>query len=281
MKEHTVAKIIKSAYMKKFIFLLSLTCFLFLYPLLADENVEEIQISTKEAFFIHYKGNKTQPSPSELELYISTFYPDEYTKYKQNEFEWKKLQEKILGEINQEINNLKQEAIFIIEINAVVGNYDFKKEGFPIYLSRDFASYGWETSSYGNTIYVDIGGSAGTFGGLRVALYLKDFDKYKFAKVSPDEAKAFLDNRNNLYSEYGLKFELYRSVTLVAYFKLGNFTSSEYKGYLKAIPGYYTHAIPGIIDHIEIWDLASVTPSLQYARNVRKYQQIGQLIMDK
>ena len=269
--------------MKMFNYLLKLSIFLFLLPLTVEANEEEyVQISSpQQAFFIYFKGNNTQPNPSELELYISTFYPNEYRSSRQNEFEWRRLQTRILEEINREINNLNANAIFIVEINAVVGNYDFENEGFPISLSRDQASFGWETRSFGNSIYVDIGGRAGTFGGLRVALFLNNLNRYNFAKISQDEAGEFLDNRNNLYNEYGHKIPLYRSVTLVTYFRLGNFNSEEYRRYLRGIPGEFSLAIPGIIDNIEVWDLASLTSILGNARNTREYRQIGYLIMDR
>jgi hypothetical protein len=193
----------------------------------------ERQVTYIDFLFSYFKGTRSELSDDLITSYIRDYYGDVYRQYSNNEFEWHDKIEQYREEFAEKAAAQNLDTAYVIAAGVEFGNYDFDKNGFPVNIS------------------------AGTFFPLtsnerislnRVGLFLLDFHKYNFFSMERNEANTFIRSRTESSGTVS------RDVRLVIYFKLADFSSSDYLNISTSMDRSRYYPVVGIINRIEVYD---------------------------
>ncbi|MDL2229525.1 DUF4852 domain-containing protein [Treponema sp. OttesenSCG-928-L16] len=188
---------------------------------------EVIGLSYEHMFYMYFNGTKKTPTDEEVNAFIENVHPAEYSSFRRNEFEWRKLKQAGIEELNNGIANFNPETFFVVISDASFGEYDFEKEGFNFTISNNFIF---------NTRF------DGSF--VRFNLLLTNNHDFNLMKMDPDTANEMIKSRTGIS-------KVDRGVRLYIYFKFADFSQEVFTSLVGRQSGYFLH---GTIERIEVLD---------------------------
>lgn len=171
--------------------------------------------SNDVAFLAYLKINKIPLTTNECEKFLKRYYADEIQKNATDEFEYKAYINKRYKSVKAQLDTFNINSIYIHGLMIRLGEYDFEKEGFPIFLGDDF--------SQGNINPKD------SYTSYDYIAKAENIDDYKFLPMSSDSAK-------NLLSQLRLNGNRSRSLLALFYIKF----TGETKKYVQDISNSFT-----------------------------------------
>jgi len=194
----------------------------------------DIFIGYYNCFLGYLKRSNTDLTDTLIEEYISDYDWRFYQRNRNNEFEWPDILEQHRDRLRQAVLEHDADSEYGIAYSVEFGTYDFAKRGFPIDIRR------------GTTMSIN---SRGADSKLKpMAIFLEDFEKYSFFPIGRDEANELIKSRTD--NETG---EINRRLTILIYFKMGNFSGQAYSGLVTRLgSGYFP--VTGTIINIEAYN---------------------------
>jgi hypothetical protein len=214
---------------------------LFLYAVLlfvtagfVHSGDEPEMFTFEHSFYAYFNKTKTTPKDNNIEAFIARMYENEYREHwRSNEFEKRRLIQKAEPQIKDGIAKFNSGTLFMVGGRYQLGDYDFKKEGFPM-------------DSYPPYISANFGRASTGLGRDALVLVLSNVSNFNFLKMDPEKAEAFLSSHTD---SSGMPD---RDIILIFVFKVGENNDKRFTDYTNQSLDRHQF-INGVIQRVEVW----------------------------
>jgi len=195
----------------------------------ANTADEPVLFSFEQMFYAYFNKTKKTPSADETELYIAAVFPEEYEQYwrRNDEFGKRRVSQQADQKMKAGIAAFDPRVLYGVASKVDLGEYDFKKEGFPL-------------DGYNDSVEV---------GPYRfdVLLVFSNNDNFNFFKINPDAADAFLKSRLNWTGSAN------RDIVMIIHFKVGELNKT-FNDLVKRRQYFARPFLHGVIEKVEVYD---------------------------
>ena len=194
---------------------------------------ETIGLQYDHLFYAYFRGMGITPNDEAINSYIQNINSNEYQRFRNNEFEWRRLRQEGERNLIAGIQNMDFNTIFTTVSMARFGNYDFDKEGFSFNIR--------------NTLQVQVLNGNNWLWFTIIVTNIRD---YNLLRMNSSEASRFIEQRT-------IHGEVNRNVLLNIHFRFSDFSNNEFASiandnlYANGGRNRYLH---GRIVHIDVYN---------------------------
>lgn len=211
------------------------------------ETVENdmVPLSSLDGFYIYMNLSDTKVTDDWYLDYAKTVEKDIYEKYQNDEFEWQDKFADIKKKFDAGIESANVDGTFVISSTFEFGDYDFSKEAYKVDVSKDLF---FPLKSVCDATYRYASTSRDSIFDKKLALKIKDAEKFTLLKMPKDEAKQFLQSRKDSYGNVN------RKIAILYKYEIESFNSKEYESWAKLASSNGYLPLMGLIKEIQVFD---------------------------